>query len=103
MHSETLDIHEQAVKLHEDTARDMEDLLARDATSLDRDEKGCYDVLSSQKDALQAYLVNGLDYEKRHKVIIERFGRYPHRNQAIGRESTKEEIDYLENGGETFG
>ncbi|KAK5788587.1 hypothetical protein VI817_009545 [Penicillium citrinum] len=103
MHSETLAIHEQAVKLHEDTARDMEDLLARDVNTLNADEKVCFDFLSAQRDALQAYLVNGLDFEKRHKVIIERFGRYPHRNQAIGRESTREEIDYLENGGETFG
>ncbi|KRA16370.1 DUF924 family protein [Lysobacter sp. Root604] len=34
-----------------------------------------------------------------HLQIIERFGRFPHRNQALGRESTVEELAYLDNGG----
>lgn len=36
-----------------------------------------------------------LDFEKKHKVIIDRFGRYPHRNEILGRESTVEEIEFL--------
>ncbi|MDM1761741.1 MULTISPECIES: DUF924 family protein [Acinetobacter] len=36
-----------------------------------------------------------LDFEKKHKVIIDRFGRYPHRNAILGRESTAEEIEFL--------
>lgn len=36
-----------------------------------------------------------LDFEKRHQVIIERFGRYPHRNHVLGRQSTAEELDFL--------
>lgn len=36
-----------------------------------------------------------LDFEKKHKVIIDRFGRYPHRNQILGRSSTAEEIEFL--------
>lgn len=43
------------------------------------------------------------DAEHQHRVILERFGRYPHRNKPLGRESTPEEIHYLENGGQTFG
>lgn len=42
-------------------------------------------------------------FEEEHRVIIERFGRYPHRNKVLGRESTREEAEYLENGGSTFG
>ncbi len=38
---------------------------------------------------------NNLHFEKLHKAIIERFGRYPHRNQALGRISTAEEIEFL--------
>ena len=34
-------------------------------------------------------------FELRHKAIIDRFGRYPHRNQIIGRVSTPEEIAFL--------
>lgn len=36
-----------------------------------------------------------LDFEIRHKVIIDRFGRYPHRNQVLSRSSTAEELEFL--------
>ena len=36
-----------------------------------------------------------LDYEKMHKAIIDRFGRYPHRNQILARPSTAEELEFL--------
>lgn len=39
--------------------------------------------------------VDNLDYELRHKAIIDRFGRYPHRNKTLGRVSTEEEIEFL--------
>ncbi|MEM9069735.1 MAG: DUF924 family protein [Myxococcota bacterium] len=35
------------------------------------------------------------DYAKRHRAIIERFGRYPHRNDALGRASSDEELAFL--------
>ena len=38
-------------------------------------------------------------YAKLHRDLIVRFGRFPHRNAALGRESTQEEIDYLASGG----
>lgn len=38
---------------------------------------------------------SSLDFEKKHKVIIERFGRFPHRNEILGRVSTPEEIEFL--------
>lgn len=34
-------------------------------------------------------------FELEHKAVIERFGRYPHRNKSLGRESTKEELEWL--------
>ncbi len=40
-----------------------------------------------------------MKYAKLHRDLIERFGRFPHRNAALGRESTREEIDYLASGG----
>ncbi len=43
-----------------------------------------------------------LKYEHIHKDIIDQFGRYPHRNAVLGRESTPEEIAYLENNHEAF-
>ena len=47
-------------------------------------------------------LEGGLDFELRHKAIIERFGRYPHRNSILGRESTSEEIEFLKTAGSSF-
>src|SRR5260221_5098105 len=39
--------------------------------------------------------IEQLDYAHRHREIIERFGRYPHRNEALGRPSTEDEIAFL--------
>jgi uncharacterized protein (DUF924 family) len=36
-----------------------------------------------------------LDYAHRHRHIIDRFGRFPHRNEALGRPSTEDEIAFL--------
>ncbi|HCU89220.1 MAG TPA: hypothetical protein DGR97_04720, partial [Gammaproteobacteria bacterium] len=43
------------------------------------------------------------DFAQKHAEIIERFGRFPHRNPIIGRESTSAEICYFAEGGQTFG
>ncbi len=67
MHSESLLIHKQAVRLFS-----------------------------------QPGLENNLDFEHKHKVIIERFGRYPHRNAVLGRQSTAEELAFLEQPGSSF-
>lgn len=37
-----------------------------------------------------------LDFEIKHKAIIDRFGRYPHRNEILGRISSTEEIEFLQ-------
>ena len=48
-------------------------------------------------------LRGSLDSALEHRELIRRFGRFPHRNQVLGRASTAEEIDYLESGGKRFG
>ncbi len=47
-------------------------------------------------------LEENLEYERQHKAIIDRFGRYPHRNEILGRESTPEEIEFLKQPGSSF-
>lgn len=42
------------------------------------------------------------DYEIKHKKIIERFGRFPHRNEILDRTSTLEEIEFLSQPGSSF-
>ena len=43
-----------------------------------------------------------IDYAIRHLEIIERFGRFPHRNQILGRETTPEEAEFLRQPGSGF-
>ena len=54
-------------------------------------EQGWRDVLEST-----------YEFAQRHHAIIEQFGRFPHRNSALGRIATPEEITYMEQGGESF-
>jgi uncharacterized protein (DUF924 family) len=52
------------------------------------------------------YRANGLtssyEFELKHKAIIDRFGRYPHRNKILGRVSTNEELEFLQQPGSSF-
>ncbi len=50
----------------------------------------------------QPGLEKNLAFEYQHKAIIDRFGRYPHRNEILGRQSTTEEIAFLEQSGSSF-
>ena len=47
-------------------------------------------------------LQSNLDFELRHKAIIDRFGRYPHRNALLGRTSTAAELQFLKEPGSSF-
>ena len=42
------------------------------------------------------------DYSGHHRDIIERFGRFPHRNKVLGRASTPEETEFLKQPGSSF-
>lgn len=57
-------------------------------------------------EALHLFSQPGLEYnlkfELKHKVIIDRFGRYPHRNRVLGRASTAEEIEFLKGPDSSF-
>ncbi len=57
-------------------------------------------------EAVKLFSLPGLEYnlefERKHKEIIEQFARYPHRNQILGRKPSKEESQFLEQGGATF-
>ncbi len=47
-------------------------------------------------------LESTLEYEVKHKKIIDRFGRYPHRNKILERNSSDEEIYFLQEPGSSF-
>lgn len=77
-HSECLDMQTLSVKM-------FEALVASDDNQFESDSS------------------ESIWYAHLHKEIIERFGRFPHRNKILGRESTSEEIEYLASGSENFG
>ncbi|MDH4050983.1 MAG: DUF924 domain-containing protein, partial [Rubrivivax sp.] len=45
---------------------------------------------------------DALDYARRHRDVVQRFGRFPHRNAALGRADTTEEAAYLAQPGSGF-
>jgi uncharacterized protein (DUF924 family) len=52
--------------------------------------------------ALSPFLAGMLDYAQRHREVIARFGRFPHRNAVLGRPSTPEETEFLQQPGSSF-
>jgi uncharacterized protein (DUF924 family) len=55
-------------------------------------------VTPAHRELFEGYL----DFAKRHQAIIERFDRFPHRNQALGRISTEAELEFLKQPGSSF-
>lgn len=74
MHSENLDHQRKCIALYEKT-------LAEDPLVKEHD--------------IERVIRNNIAGGKKHLVMIEKFGRFPHRNIILGRESTKEELEYL--------
>ena len=70
MHHEVLELHDRCARLYEDAHRQASAI---------------------PKIVIGVELASG----RRHREIIERFGRYPHRNEILGRESTPEELAFL--------
>ena len=50
----------------------------------------------------QSGMETNYEFELKHKEIIDRFGRYPHRNELLGRPSTDEELEFLRQPGSGF-
>lgn len=62
--------------------------------------------LKIHDEALRLFAQSGLefnlDFERKHKAILDRFGRYPHRNAVLGRASTPEEVEFLKSPESSF-
>ena len=62
------------------------------------------EILTNQDRSVRLYLIGfgrgeNLRHARAHREIIRRFGRFPFRNAALGRQSTPEEVEFLEAGG----
>ncbi|WP_288012495.1 DUF924 family protein, partial [Diaphorobacter sp.] len=76
-HAESLDMQERSVALFE--------RLAQGAAA---DERSLFE--------------NFLDYARQHRDVVARFGRFPHRNEILGRMSSVAEIEFLKEPGSRF-
>ncbi len=61
------------------------------------------EIARSASGEWQPILEHYLQFAKQHLALVSRFGRFPHRNQVLGRAPTAEEEAYLAGGGATFG
>ncbi|KAF5524914.1 hypothetical protein CGCA056_v003507 [Colletotrichum aenigma] len=98
MHSEDLALHDLAVEHYQKMKDDFEELMAGDGAAGDDDQRKCWGVLAVQKETARDLLETNYDFEMKHRDIIAQFGRYPHRNLAMHRQSTPEEKEYLKTG-----
>ena len=74
------------------------ELLTNQEQSVSLFEKLVHAIGANQKPPFEEYL----DFAVRHRDIIKRFGRFPHRNKVLGRVSTPEELSFLEQSGSSF-
>jgi uncharacterized protein (DUF924 family) len=58
---------------------------------------------ADMEETVAGIVQNAADFAVLHKDIVDRFGRFPHRNKVLGRESTPEELEFLSSGGSSFG
>jgi len=82
MHSESIEDHETLVQILTELKAGL--------------------VGEEYKDGAQ-YVDRGIYFSGLHRAILEKFGRYPHRNRFLGRLTTEEEQAWLDAGGERFG
>lgn len=75
---------------------------AEDLAMQDRSVALFQRLLDEAPAELKGYFASFVDYAERHRDIIARFGRFPHRNAVLGRESTAEELAYLAQPGSGF-
>jgi uncharacterized protein (DUF924 family) len=59
-------------------------------------------LLLEAPEGLKSTFESTLNFAERHRAVIDKFGRYPHRNRILGRLSTPEEVAYMNGGGEDF-
>ncbi len=62
-----------------------------------------YETLANEAAADERALFDGfLDYARKHRDVVARFGRFPHRNAILGRPSTPDELEFLKQPGSRF-
>ncbi len=78
-------------------------LMHAEDEDIQADSVACFEKLADgAREQFSDEMASVLDFAVRHKKIIDRFGRYPHRNATLGRASTSDEIAFLKEPGSSF-
>lgn len=75
---------------------------SEDLADQDRSVELYRELLTTVESAHRETFAAFVDYANRHRDVIKQFGRFPHRNLILGRESTPEEKEFLEQSGSSF-
>ncbi|MFJ3052173.1 DUF924 family protein [Pseudomonas nitroreducens] len=75
---------------------------AEDLASQDQAVRLYEELQSESSDSEKVLFAGYLAYARKHQVVIDRFGRFPHRNLILGRDSTAEEAQFLTEPGSRF-
>ena len=94
-HSERLEVQESLTKAHSDMWHDYEMLLEESVDRWDSTLAQYRAVLMGRKDSFEQFRSTMQGICESKKDILYRFGRFPQRNDALGRSSTLEEIKWL--------
>lgn len=74
-----------------------------ESLALQDESVALYAQLAADASAAERPLFKGfLDYAQQHRDVVARFGRFPHRNELLGRPGTTEEIEFLKQPGSRF-
>jgi uncharacterized protein (DUF924 family) len=75
-----------------------------ESTEVQDESVVCYRRLVTESPPeLRSTFESSLQSAEQHRALIRQFGRFPHRNQLLGRDNTADEEEYLKNSGEKFG
>ena len=78
-------------------------LMHAESRELQREGVERFDALAADAEpGARASAASAADYMRQHEAIVACFGRFPHRNELLGRESTPEELAFLEQPGSSF-
>lgn len=107
---QALDLTLEALASGEDQALDVVErtflympLMHAENADLQRTSVAAFErALDVAPPQLARHVASGLDAAKKHAEIIERFGRFPHRNAVLDRASTAEEAEFLQEPGSSF-
>jgi uncharacterized protein (DUF924 family) len=77
MHSEDIDMQDRSVSLFKE-------------------------LVETAPSELRASMLSAVQYAEKHREIVARYGRFPHRNTVLGRQSTPEELAFIAEPGSGF-